>query len=616
MRQSALWMLLALTAALLLAASVARADTPTEPEGPATKSAFAEGVREELRSWFGPAALPERLTLQTPIGGAFCEETGLTEIWLLVSGGVPPYTITVDGQQVDGSIGYVLVNCRPLETSLPPCDPLRSSHRTVRTTATDSRGVSAKTEVRIELGDPPSPVEPGAVRQDASAGAGLRLSWTPPADTPPVCAYELQYQATAWDATSWPDSWTTINDTIAAGATEYLHSGLDPNRRYRYELRAKNNIGASYWSPAFPEAGVRPGAPALAAQTAASGSVALSWSAAPADATHWEYRRRQEGGSWSVWTAIVGASTAEHTVSGLTEDVRYQFQLRAHTAGGAGPASATAIAVAGLTPTVPSERQSLRYDDLDSTGGATRPSSYAFLKDADDLTSGAATFAEVSPAEALLLNVSGYARRYYGAVLTSVRVGDRFTWHPYSGCWYHYRVTEVLPVPTTTAPGRRLFRIALEAEDPCGVAAARAGNAKSYFDESRDTLAAFRWGDPPNASRVGADGIRIMSGRYAAEGGHTYRLIEQGPIVIDVPAGMRLRFGSGALTSRGTASVWYFDEVSGGEFGLDPYTGEDPWYYVETPEGETEPPADVVAQLEALVDSIRELPLPATTSDE
>ncbi len=466
--------------------------------------------------------------------------------------------------------------------------------------------------MRVALGEPPPPAEPGAVRQDASAGVGLRLSWTAHTAVPPVCTYELQYQATTWDATSWPGSWTAISDTIAAGVTEHLHRNLDPNRRYRYQLRAKNNLGASYWSPAFPEAGARPGAPVIAAQTAASGSVALSWSARPTGAMRWEYRSRPVDGSWSAWTAIADsdASTTEHTVGGLTEDVRYHFQLRARTAGGASPASATAVAIAGLTPTAPSERQSLRYDDLDSAGGATRPGSYAFLTDADDLTSGAVTFAEVSGAEALLLNASGYARRYYGAVLTSVRVGDRFTWHPYSGCWYHYRVTEVLPVPTTTAPGRRLFRIALEAEEPCGVAAARAGNAKSYFDESRDNTAWFRWGDPPNALYVGADGIRIMSGRYAAEGGHTYRLIEQGPIVIDVPAGLRLRFGSGALTSRGTASAGYFDEVSGGEFGLDPYTGQDIWYYVEIPEGETEPPAEVVAQFEALVDSIREVPLP------
>ena len=357
---------------------------------------------------------------------------------------------------------------------------------------TDSRGVTAEDELRAALTWPPSRAEPGAVFNDASTSAALQLSWTAVSAVPSVSAYELQYQATAWDATIWPDSWTAINETVKADTTTYLHRNLDSNRRYRYQLRARNGVDAGEWSPTFPEVGLRPGASLLVARTAASGSVALSWSAGPADATRWEYRRRQEGGSWSTWTAIVGASTTEHTIGGLTEDARYQFQLRAHTANGASPASATASAVAGLTPTAPSERQSLRYDDLDSAGGATRPGSYAFLKDADDLTSGAATFAEVSRAEALLLNASGYARRYYGAALNSVRVGDRFTWHPYSRCWYHYRVTEVLSVPTT--PGRRLFRIALDAEDPCGVAAARAGNAKSYFDESRDNSAWFSWG--------------------------------------------------------------------------------------------------------------------------
>ena len=192
-------------------------------------------------------------------------------------------------------------------------------------------------------------------------------------------------------------------------------------------------------------------------------------------------------------------------------------------------------------------------------------------------------------------------------------MGDRFAWLPYSRCWYYYRVTEVLSVPTT--PGRRLFRIALEAEDPCGVAAARAGNAKSYFDESRDNSAWFRWGDPPNALYVGADGIRIMRGRYAAEGGHTYRLFEQGPIVIDVPAGMRLRFGLASLASTGTAYALYVDEVTGSHIILDPSTGQDATYHIETPEGETEPPADVVARFEALLASIREVPLPPTPDE-
>ena len=621
MRRRTLWLLLALTAALLLAANIARGNDPTEPERPAAESAFAERVEEGLRSWFGPTLLPERLTLELLTGPDLCAVIGRTGLYWHTSGGVPPYTVTVDGQQVDGGAGSVPVRCRSPETSLPACDPLRSSHRTVLATVTDSRGVSAKAELQVALGEPPSPAEPGAVRQDASGGVGLRLSWRDPAPVPPVCTYELQYQATAWDATSWPDSWTAISEAIEAGATTYLHRNLDPNRRYRYQLRAKNNIGASYWSPAFPEAGARPGAPALAAQTAASGSVALSWSAGPADATRWEYRWRQAGGSWGAWTTIAGSntSTTEHTVGGLTEDARYQFQLRAITADGTSPTSAIASAIAGLMPTVPSERESLRYDDLDSTGRATRPGSYAFLKDADDLTSGAATFAEVSSAEALLLNASGYARRYYGAVLTSVRMDDRFTWSPDSRCWYHYRVTEVLPVPTTTVPARKLFRIALEAEEPCGVAAAQAGNAKSYFDESRGNLATFISGDPPNAPRVGPDGIRIIPTRYPAKGGHTYRLLGLGgraPIVIDIPEGMLLTSHPMLWGSETGFRVWFRDEASGASFSLNPNTGENAYYFVPTPDGETEPPADVVAQMEAIIASIREVPLPMTVSDE
>ena len=612
MRRRTPWLLLALTAALLLAASIARGNDPTELGRPAAESAFAERVEEELRSWFGPTLLPERLTLKLIRWQGDCREFGRIELVWRVSGGVPPYTRTLDGQVIDTDAASASVACNPPAEADPP----PGLEQVFKGGVTDSRGVTAEDELRAALTWPPPRAEPGAVFNDASTSAALRLSWAAVSAVPSVNTYELRYQATAWDATSWPDSWSAISDTIAGSATEYLHRNLDSNRRYRYQLRARNGVDAGEWSRTFPEVGLRPGATLLVARTAASGSVALSWSAAPTGATRWQYRRRPVDGSWGAWTTIAGSntSTTAHTVAGLTEDSRYHFQLRAITANGASPTSATAAAVAGLTPTAPSERQSLRYDDLDSTGGATRPGSYAFLTDADDLTSGAATFAEVSTAEALLLNVSGYARRYYGAVLASVRVGDRFTWHPYSRCWYYYRVTEVLSVPTT--PTRRLFRIVLEAEDPCGVAAARAGNAKSYFDESRDNSAWFSWGDPPNALYVGADGIRIMPGRYAAEGGYTYRLIEQGPIVIDVPAGMRLRFGRASLASTGIGYAMYVDDVTGSHIILDPSTGQGAAYHIETPEGETEPPAEVVARFEALLASIREVPLPPTASDE
>ena len=152
MRQGALWMLIALMAALVLAVGVARGDAPTEPEERTTESVFVERVREELRSWFGPDILPERLTLALSSEGDRCAEDGFAEIYWRVSGGVPPHTIVVDGQQVSRGWGWgVPVRCHPPATNLPPCDPLRSAHRTVRATATDSRGVSAKAEARSNL---------------------------------------------------------------------------------------------------------------------------------------------------------------------------------------------------------------------------------------------------------------------------------------------------------------------------------------------------------------------------------------------------------------------------------------------------------------------------------
>ena len=462
MRQTALWMLLALTAALLLAANVARGDGPIGSEGRAAESVFRERVREGLRSWFGPDTLPERLALNLVGSRHICLKTTQMELVWHISGGVPPYTRTLDGQSIAPDAGSAIVTCGP-----PTANPTPGLQQTFKGGVTDGRGVAAEDELRVALTAPPPRPTPGTVRHGASNGAALRLNWTAVNAVPSVSAYELQYQATAWDATSWPDSWTAISDTIAASAIQYVHHNLDPNRRYRYQLRARNGVDAGEWSRAFPEVGLRPGAPLLVARTAASGSVALSWSAAPANATRWEYRRRPADGSWSAWIAIADSetSTAAHTVTDLTEDARYHFQLRAHTANGASPTSTTAIAAAGLTP---------------------------------------------------------------------------------------------------------------------------------------------------SALRVGADGIRILPYQYAVEGGHTYRLDSWTPIVMDVPAGMRLKFVSVVLTSNGTAYATYVDEVSGSKLSLNPDTGRNAYYHVPTPDGETEPSADIVAHMEAVIASIRELPLPPT----
>ena len=362
-----------------------------------------------------------------------------------------------------------------------------------------------------------------------------------------------------------------------------------------------------------PGPGHRAGTPTLAARTAASGSVALSWSPGPADAGRWEYRQRPEGGGWGAWIRIAGsdASTTSHTVTGLIQDARYSFQVRAANARASGPGSAAASAVAGLTPTVVSDFEPLLYHRLQSADGAMRDSSYAFLTDADDLTSGARTFAETSGAVALLINTEGYGGRDYTAALATVQAGDLIKWIRNNDnfdfdCRYDYRVIKALPDPPE--PARRLFRIALEDESQCNISAAQR-NDPNYFDRVRGNIAAFDLEDP--TTYVGTDGVRLMS--YEIEGGHTYRMVGFGKptsIVVDVPAGMRLTYEGGVMFTDGRLTETFVDEVSGWAITLSPFHVWDADYFAPTPDGRAEGPADVIARFEALIDSIRVSPLP------
>ena len=358
-----------------------------------------------------------------------------------------------------------------------------------------------------------------------------------------------------------------------------------------------------------------PGAPTLSAQTAASGSVALTWSAeSTTGVTHWEYRQWPGDGAWGGWTRIAGsdAATAEHTVSGLAEDERYSFHLRAVTGSVAGPRSGTVSAAAGLTPTVFNEREILKYDDLDSSAGATRHGSYALLTDATNLGSGATTFAQVGNAEALLLNTTGYVDRDYSEVLADVQVGDRITWYIDPSCWYHYRVTGILANPP--APERKLFRLSLITEDQCGFTTDQQAS-KDYFNDIRDWVAVFYWDDPPSEPEIGPDGIRIFPEGYPVAGGHTYRLRVGRPtsIVFDVPIGMRLTYLGFTMVSGPSVTLLYatyIEEVSGGSLGLDPISGEIPNFHVPRPVTGTDSRADVIRRFRVLITSIREAPLP------
>ena len=71
-----------------------------------------------------------------------------------------------------------------------------------------------------------------------------------------------------------------------------------------------------------------------ATPAAAFGAVDLAWEGpSDNDVTKWQYRQKAGSGSYGNWTDVPssGAATRGHTVTGLTHDTEYSFQVRAFT---------------------------------------------------------------------------------------------------------------------------------------------------------------------------------------------------------------------------------------------------------------------------------------------
>ena len=114
-----------------------------------------------MLAW-APAAAQEvdPLTLELISSRDLCTANTLTELSWTISGGRPPYTLTIDGETVAANAESHRVNCGPI-----PADPLgpvpgTTPAKTFRASVTDSQAtpVTATAEVQVELAPPlPAP---------------------------------------------------------------------------------------------------------------------------------------------------------------------------------------------------------------------------------------------------------------------------------------------------------------------------------------------------------------------------------------------------------------------------------------------------------------------------
>ena len=207
------------------------------------------------------------------------------------------------------------------------------------TGVSDPVGVFASTAATV-------PAAPGGLT--ATGGDGwVDLSWNNPGDSS-ITGYYIR-QRPSFDDGWWCWTWmySSGKDTVAHRVTK-----LSAGTVYRIQIRAVNATGvgpaaeaSAATSPAAAPAVSVPAAPGGLTGVGADRSIVLSWKN-PADSSIIEYQFREKPVSatdWRCWRRIYTSThaTTSYTMNWITNGLRYQVQLRALNAAGAGNLSQT-----------------------------------------------------------------------------------------------------------------------------------------------------------------------------------------------------------------------------------------------------------------------------------
>ena len=238
--------------------------------------------------------------------------------------------------------------------------PSESSRARRRVTTWAAIGVIALlatllTPLSTASAQPSAPAAPTITSATPSDGA-VTLTWDAGADNGST-VIRWEYQQT----TPATNLWIPIPGSDRH-MDRYTITGLDNGTAYAFSLRAINGAGngaagdMSALTPSTVTPSTTPGAPVGLRATEGNSQVTLNWTAAVTTGgvaagqndgfstiTGYEIRQKTGDADYAPWAIIIGSSatTAEHVVTGLTNGVAYQFQVRARNANGAGAASET-----------------------------------------------------------------------------------------------------------------------------------------------------------------------------------------------------------------------------------------------------------------------------------
>ena len=229
----------------------------------------------------------------------------------------------------------------------------------------------------------PTGVAVGTSETDADE---IVVTWDEPRDAgEEITRYELQRRV---DDGPFVD----VDPPHVGTGTSFADSAPTEGTAHTYRIRAVTPIGATQWSPPVSTA---PGPPRVEVELG-SGRATVTWS--PPDdtgtspVTGYQYQLTADGGdTWDpAWIEVPNdePETRSFEVDGLTNALRYGFEVRAVNASGSGAGSerATVVGTPGpprdLSATPGEHRVTLRWSPPGNPGGAAI-TGYQFRQSAD-----------------------------------------------------------------------------------------------------------------------------------------------------------------------------------------------------------------------------------------